>query len=178
MDSRCLERNVDVSKSYADIQRLRQLIPSALLHNLPCGCQTFRLYDRINLMKRNSAPSFRFLFWVTIANYVAQVPYYFHNYYIPFHALPTFTGLILLAVTLVWFLVGYAGVCKGRSYGYYTLLSFLIVEALFYGLSLVSGAFLFQMQNPSLLIKAVFLMGYISGAVSAYYAYSLISRRS
>ena len=117
------------------------------------------------------------LFWVTILNYVAQIPYYIHSYYIPYRVLPTLNGVVLLGLTLTWFLAGYFGVLKDYRYGYYFLLSFLGVETLFYAGSVASGAFLFQMQNPSLLIKSIFLMGYVSGAVSTYYAYNLIRRR-
>jgi len=120
----------------------------------------------------------RVLFGVTIANYVAQIPYYLHNYYIPYHVLPTLSGIVLLSLTLIWFLVGYIGVRKKHQYGYYFLLSFLVIEALFYALSIISGAFVFQMQNPSLLIKTIFLMGYVSGATAAYYTYGLIRHQS
>ena len=128
-------------------------------------------------MQQPGALSLRFLLWVTILNYCAQVPYYFDNYYIPYHVLPSLRGLVLLGLTLVWFSIGYVGVLKNHRYGYYVLLSFLIVEALFYIFSLISGTFLFQMQNHSLLIKIIFSIGYISGITSAYYAYSLIRYR-
>lgn len=121
-----------------------------------------------------SAVSLRFLFWITIANYVAQIPYYLYNYYFPYHVLPTFSSFVLLGITLLWFLGGYFGTRNGHKLGYILLLSFLLIEALFYLHSLVFGAFFFQMLNPNLIIKAVFLMGYISGATAAYYACLLI----
>jgi len=119
----------------------------------------------------------RILFWITILNYIAQIPYYLHNYYFPYHALPSLMGMVLLGITLVWFLLGYRGVQKRNQSGYYILLSFLIVEALFYLHAIVFGAFIFQIQNPSLIIKTVFLIGYVSGLVAAYNAYLLIRHK-
>lgn len=117
------------------------------------------------------------LLWVTLLNYVAQIPYYLHNYYFPYHVPPTLSSILLLGLTLAWFLLGYFGFRKGRSFGFYVLVSFLIVEALFYLHSFVFGAFFFQLQNPSLLIRAVFVYGYLSGAVAGWYAYLLIRDR-
>ena len=114
------------------------------------------------------------LFWVTVANYVAQIPYYLYNYYFPYHVWPTVSSIVLLGMTLLWFLAGYIGVQRQRRYGNFLLVSFLLFEVLFYLHSVISGAFFFQMQNPSLVIKVVFLMGYVSGAVAGYYAYLLI----
>jgi len=116
----------------------------------------------------------RILFWVTILNYIAQIPYYLHNYYFPYHALPSLIGIVLLGVTLAWFLFGYIGTQKRKRLGYYLLLSFLVFEALFYFHTMLFGAFIFQLQNPSLIVKAVFIMGYVSGIVAAYNAYLLI----
>ena len=126
-------------------------------------------------MKRTPrVPPLQILLLVTIVNYVAQVPYYLHNYYFPYRLLPTLSSIVLLGLTLAWFLAGYLGHSKGKKWGRYALLSFLVAEALFYFHSIAFGAFLFQMQNPSLIIRTVFLIGYVSGAVSAYYAYALV----
>ena len=54
------------------------------------------------------------------------------------------------------------------------LVSFLAAEALFYAGTFASGAFLLQMHNHSDLLKVIFVTGYASGAVAAYYACSLI----
>jgi hypothetical protein len=117
------------------------------------------------------------LLWVTLVNYAAQIPYYLHNYYFPYHVMPSISGIVLLAITLVWFLSGYAGFKKGKRFGFYVLVSFLIVEALFYLHSIAFGAFFFQLQNPSSLIRAIFIYGYVSGAVAGCYATLLMLRR-
>lgn len=119
-------------------------------------------------------PSLKFLFWATIINYSAQIPYYLYNYYFPYHVPPTLSSIVLLGITLAWFVLGYAGVRQQRRWGYYALLRFLLVEAVFYAHTLLLGTFIFQLQHPNPVIKAVFLIGYLSGIVAGYYAYLLI----
>ncbi len=125
-------------------------------------------------MKQRQVPPLAVLFWVVIADYLAQIPYYIVNYYVPHRALPTLSSLVLLGLTLAWFLVGYFGLRARRRFGYWVLLSFLLVEGLFYLHTLVFGAVAFQLANPNLVIKAVFLIGYATGIVSLIYFVALI----
>ena len=125
-------------------------------------------------MKLDIKPSLKYLFWITILNYFAQIPYYLLNYYFPYHRLPTFSAFLLLGLTLVWFLLGYFGFIRGLKYGRLLLVSFLSAEALFYLHSFIFGAFIFQMQNPHPIIKSIFLIGYIAGGVAGYYVYQLV----
>jgi hypothetical protein len=114
------------------------------------------------------------LITVTLANYAAQVPYFIHNDYSAAHPLPGVRAVGLLGLTLAWFLLGLAGFMRGRRWGLAVLVSFLAAEALFYGATFATGTFLLQMHNHSDLLKAVFVIGYASGAVAAYCACSLI----
>jgi hypothetical protein len=117
--------------------------------------------------------SLRPLVAATLANYAAQIPYFLHNYYTPQHPLPNLRAVALLGGTLIWFLSGLGGFRAGKSWGSFALLSFLTVEALFYAKTLVTGAMVYQLQNPSDLIRAVFVAGYISGALAAIYVFLL-----
>ena len=114
---------------------------------------------------------------VTLVNYVAQVPYYLHNDYSAQHLFPGLRAVALLGVTLAWFAVGLAGFRRGRRWGLPVLVSFLVTEAVFYGATIATGIFLLQLANPSYLIKAVFVIGYVSGGVAACYSLLLIRRR-
>jgi len=127
-------------------------------------------------MSQNN-PRLSILLWVTLLNYAAQVPYYLYNYYFPYRVPPTPSSIVLLGLTLFWFLLGYAGFQRGAKFGFSVLASFLVVEALFYLHSFVFGAFFFQIQNPNMIIKLVFIYGYVSGAAAAWYAYMLIRNR-
>ena len=48
---------------------------------------------------------------------------------------------------------------------------------MFYLETIVSGIFIPQLRNHTLLIDAVFVIGYASGLVAAYYAYRLLRIR-
>jgi len=108
---------------------------------------------------------------VTIVNYAAQVPYAIHNGDFSAHRpLDVVRGAVLLGVTLAWFVLGLTGYVRKRRWGLAVLVSFLLAEALFYTATFVTGWFLFQLQDPSYLLKAVFVTGYASGAIAAFYA--------
>ena len=111
---------------------------------------------------------------VTLVNYAAQVPYFIHNDYSVDHPLPGVRAVGLLGVTLAWFILGLAGYMRGRRRGLAALVSFLAAEALFYEATFATGTFLLQMHNHSGLLKVVFVTGYASGAVAAYYACYLL----
>jgi len=117
------------------------------------------------------------LFWVVIVDYLAQIPYYLVNYYFPHHAPPTISSIVLLGLTLAWFLIGYFTIGR-RRFGYWLLLSFLVVEGLFYVQTLLLGAAAYQLQNPHPVILAVFIIGYVTGIVSLVYAVVLVVFRS
>ena len=128
--------------------------------------------------KLRSLVTLRILLLVTVINYIAQIPYYLHNYYFRYHLAPTTSSIVLLGGTLAWFLVGYVGTMRHTKYGYGTLLSFLVVEVLFYAHTLLSGTFLRQLHNPSMVINAVFVIGYISGITAGVYVWLLVRRKA
>lgn len=129
-------------------------------------------------IKLKSLVTLRLLLLVTVINYIAQIPYYLHNYYFRYHLAPTASSIALLGGTLVWFLIGYIGTTHHKKYGYGTLLSFLAVEALFYAHTLLSGVFLQQLHNPSMVINAVFVIGYISGITAGMYVWLLVRHKA
>lgn len=129
-------------------------------------------------MKLRSIFTLRTLLVVTIINYIAQIPYYLHNYYFPYHLAPTASAILLLGGTLAWFVIGYVGTVKRKKYGYWTLLAYLVVETLFYGRTILSGTFIKQLHNPSLIVNAVFVTGYISGIVAGVYVWLLVRSKA
>jgi hypothetical protein len=86
--------------------------------------------------------------------------------------------MVLLGATLAWFLAGYFALRAGKRYGFWLLLGFVAVEGLFYLITLVSGTAAFQMQNPSLIVKAVYVIGYASGIVALLYVVLLLRFRA
>jgi hypothetical protein len=111
---------------------------------------------------------------ITLLNYAAQVPYFLHN---EPHQFPGLRAVALLGATLAWFALGLAGFLRGRSWGFAVLVSFLVTEAIFYGATFASGAFIPELENRSDLLTAVFAIGYATGAVAGCYAYRLLRGR-
>lgn len=114
---------------------------------------------------------------MVLSDYLAQIPYYLINYLFRTGAPPTVSSVVLLGVTLAWFLVGFIATRAGARYGFWLLVAFVIVEGLFYARTLLSGTAGFQMSNPDPAIKVVFLIGYVSGLVSLAYAVALLRHR-
>ncbi|WP_308466716.1 hypothetical protein [Rathayibacter soli] len=129
-------------------------------------------------MRPRWVPPLVLLFWVVIVDYLAQIPYYMVNYYIPDHTPPTLSAIILLGSTLAWFFIGYFGNHAHRRYGYWVLLSFLLVEGLFYLRTLLFGTAVLQLENSNLVVRIVFLIGYATGIVSLLYFAALIIFRA
>lgn len=122
------------------------------------------------------------LLYTVLINYAAQIPYYLHQYYFPYHAQPNWSGVALLALTFVWFLFGYVRYVRGKRYGWGLLLSFLVAQVIFYGysvlLSFVGGGALAQLQTPSPFIRVIFSIGYLNFAVALYYVAWLLVKRT
>lgn len=107
------------------------------------------------------------MFAIVIADYIAQIPYYLRLYYFPHHAAPAPLGTLALAATLVWFLVGFTLLLRGRAQGYWLTLTFLLTETGFYlynaiGQSLHGYSPFFHLTNPDPILWAVFAIGYLN----------------
>lgn len=122
------------------------------------------------------------IFAVVVANYVAQVPYYLRLYYVPHRAPPALFGSLALAVTLAWFLVGFALLLRGRAPGYWLTLSFLVAETGFYlynTLMQVAHGFapFFHLANPDPILWAVFAIGYLNMLAGVVFIAALLTWR-
>jgi hypothetical protein len=111
---------------------------------------------------------------ITLANYAAQIPYFLHNDDASLHMLPGIRAVVLMAGTLAMFALGLAGHQRRLPWGTPVLIAFLTIEAVFYAGTFATGEFVFQLANHSYLLKAVFVIGYASGATAGCYAYRLL----
>lgn len=119
---------------------------------------------------------------IVLANYLAQIPYYLDVYYFPHHAAPNLPDLLLLLATLVWFLIGYAGLARGSRAGYWVLLAFLIVEVGFYLYNMViqvthGYAPFFHLHARDPILFVVFAIGYLNLLAGLYFLYFLLRHR-
>lgn len=117
-----------------------------------------------------------------VLNYLAQIPYYFHQYYIGKHLAPSWPGTVLLLFTLLWFLAGYTRFVTGKKYGVLLLLSFLAAQVLFYGHAIIvglvnGGGAVAQLKTHSPFLFVIFLIGYINFGVAAYYLVRLLKQK-
>ena len=72
------------------------------------------------------------LFLLILANFIAQIPYYFHLYYNPNNLLAQAKGGLIMLFVLAAFLLASTLLFKRRALGYWLMLIFLAVEFLFY----------------------------------------------
>ncbi len=70
------------------------------------------------------------LFWIVIANYLAQIPYSIHLYHTVWGT--NLAGTLLLLATFLLFIIPYMLIRRGSTAGYIGLLLFLTIEFLFY----------------------------------------------
>lgn len=133
-------------------------------------------------LRRQCARFLWLLLAVVGANYLAQIPYYLHLYYLPHGLAPSASGVALLGATCAWFLVGYIGLARGREAGYWLLLAFLLTEVGFYAHGILirvsNGAPAFQnMQTHDPLLLIVFGIGYLNMVMGAFFIFALLRHR-
>ncbi len=119
------------------------------------------------------------LLGITLANYIAQIPYDLYLY----HGL---TGnpraALLLAATFALFAVSFALLARRSRVGYAGMIIFLSLEFLFYFSNfifsmMIGHAPFFQLANPNPILFAAFLIGYINLFASGYFLFDLVRHR-
>ena len=123
------------------------------------------------------------LFLLILANFIAQIPYYLHLYYNPNNLLAQAKGVLLILFVLGVFLLASLLLFKRRALGYWLMVVFLAVEFLFYlwntlGEVIHGYGLFFHLNNPDLLLRAVFAIGYTNLFVSGYFLGLLLLKRS
>ena len=121
----------------------------------------------------------KILFWITVINYIAQVPYSLHQYH---SLLPSVRGLILMSITFFVFIFSFYYLYKGSYKGYIGMIVFLSCEFIFYVLNLVGSTiagygWFFQLRNPNPLLFTVFLIGYINLFAAGYFLLYLLKNK-
>ncbi len=114
------------------------------------------------------------LFVLILANFIAQIPYYLHLYYNPSNPFAQARGVLLMLFVFAVFLLASVLLLKQRVLGYWLMVIFLAVEFLFYlwntiGEVLHGYGFFFHLNNPNLLLRAVFAIGYVNLFASGYF---------
>ena len=124
------------------------------------------------------------LFLLILANFIAQVPYFLHLYYKPgMNLLAQLRPSLIMGFVFAVFLVASILLFKRTVAGYWLMLIFLAVEFLFYlwntiGEVLHGFGLFFHLQNPDLLLRTVFAIGYINLFASGYFLCLLLVKRA
>ena len=133
-------------------------------------------------MNRTTRIQIWILFGIIVANFVAQVLYFFHLYYTPQHPFPEFKSFLLLGSVLALFLLGFTLFIKNNRAGFYLLALFLAMEFIFYLWNLigqVSNGFglFFHLRELDPVLWLVFLIGYLNLFASGYFLLLLFKNR-
>ena len=123
------------------------------------------------------------LFFLILANFIAQIPYYLPLYDNPNKVLAQVKGGLLLLFVFGVFLLASILLFKRQVLGYWLMVMFLAVEFLFYlwntvGEVMHGYGFFFHLNNPDLLLRAVFAIGYVNLFASGYFLALLLLKRA
>lgn len=131
-------------------------------------------------MNSKNNPTLLPLLIIVTANYLAQIPYGIHQYHGRFNPL----GTVILLLTLIWFILGYVLIQKHKKIGYWLLLSFLLIQCIFYFNNEVVLAFygygiLYHfLHSKDWILWMVFFIGDINFFAACFYSYYLIKRKA
>lgn len=117
-----------------------------------------------------------------LANFLAQIPYFFHNHYQSQPVWVSARSFVIMGAVFAFFLVATLLLFKRHTAGYPLMLLYLSVEFLFYLWGVIASVIhgygiLFQLSNPDLLLRTVFAIGYMNLLVSGYFLFLLLRHR-
>ena len=134
------------------------------------------------LENKNRWVQAKLLFALILANFVAQIPYFFHLYYGKQSLAVSARSFLILGCIFAFFMTASVLFFNGRRAGYPLLLGFLTVEFLFYLWGLVSSlvhgiGLFFQIHNPDVLLRIIYSIGYVNFFAAGYFLFLLIRNR-
>ena len=132
-------------------------------------------------MSKKLSLQIHILFYVTLANFIAQIPYTIHLYGVA-KLFMLSRGFLLMDIVFAMLMIGYIRFMKREWIGYWLLVVFLSLEFLFYlwnfiGSLLHGYGLFFQLFNPDLILTIVFIIGYLNLFASGYFLFLLTFKR-
>jgi hypothetical protein len=121
-------------------------------------------------------------FGLILANFITQVPYYFHLYFQTQPLSITLRSLVIMGVVFAFFLSGPILLFNKKRLGYWLTISFLSIEFLFYLLNQISSVshgygLFFQINNPDLTLRVIYSIGYTNLFACGYLLFLLMRYR-
>ncbi len=134
-------------------------------------------------MNRNFLTQAWILFVILLANFVAQIVYFFHLYYSPQHPFPNTRSALIMGSVLALFLASFFLLISRHRIGFLLMLFYLSLEFFFYLWNIVTSGFrpgygwFFHLHEHDPVLWMVFAIGYLSFFASGYFLVLLILRR-
>ena len=124
----------------------------------------------------------KILFGLILLNFLAQVPYFFHLYAGKQSLLITARSFLIMGLVFAFFLVSSILLFRRQKSGFWLMMIFLTTEFLFYLLGILQSSLrgfdpFFQVNNPDILLRIVYSIGYLNLFVSGYFLLLLITHR-
>ncbi len=134
-------------------------------------------------MNRNLLIQSRLLFGSILANFIAQVVYYFHLYYSPQQPFPDLKSFLLMGSVVALFLIGYGLFIRQKRPGFFLLSLFLALEFFFYLWNIIGGVvnglgLFFHLGDRDPILWIVFAIGYLNLFTSGYWLWLLLCKRA
>ncbi len=122
-------------------------------------------------------------FGLILANFIAQIPYFFHLYYRRQSLALTLRSSLIMGAVFAVFLIGSILLFRRRRAGYRLMLLFLATEFLFYlwnvaGSTIRGNGLFFQVHNPDLTLRVIYSIGYANLFAAGYFLFLLLSQRA
>jgi hypothetical protein len=133
-------------------------------------------------MKRVVLIQIWILFGILLADFVAQVVYFYHLYYTPRQPFPDLKSAVLMGAVFAMFVASYWLLINKRKAGYPAMLVYLALEFLFYLWNFVGGiihgfGWFYHLNEHDPVLWVVFAIGYLSLFASGYFLALLIYHR-
>ncbi len=134
-------------------------------------------------MSRNLHIQSWILFSILLANFAAQVIYFFHLYYSPQHPFPTIRSTLIMGSVFGLFLVSFFLFITMHKIGFNLMVFYLSLEFLFYLWNFVTSGFrpgygwFFHLREADPTLWIVFAIGYLSFFASGYFLLLMIFYR-
>ena len=134
------------------------------------------------MINRNIRTQIHILFANILANFAAQVLYFFYLYAGKQSWWISARSFVVMGAVFAVFLAGYILLFRRPKIGYPVLFIFLAVEFLFYLFgevqSVVHGyGLFFQIHNPDLLLRIIYSIGYLNLFAAGYFLGMLVWKR-
>ncbi len=131
------------------------------------------------MVEKRAWPQAWIMFFIILANFIAQVPYFFHLYYGRQAAYVTFRSFLIMGAVFAFFLAASLLFFQRYRAGWWLMLVFLSVEFLFYLFNVINSArhgfgLFFQILNPDIILRIIYSLGYLNLFAAGYFIYLLL----